>query len=835
MLKLQNVDKYFYKRKANQIHVINNTSLEFGEAGLIALLGPSGCGKTTLLNVIGGLDKPDKGKIYIDGQRITGRTSAKVDKIRNLNIGYIFQNYNLINEMTVFDNVAMVLRMVGIKDKKEIKEKVEYALGLVGMYRYRKRYADMLSGGERQRVGIARAIVKNPAIIIADEPTGNLDSANTLEVMNIIKSISREKLVILVTHEEELAQFYADRIIRIRDGQIVSDEINENEEGLDYRIENRIYLQDIKDKRTYGDDDCEIRVFNESGSKIKLDVVISRGNIFIQTRDTANRMEAVDENSSIELVDDHYRALTAEEAEARMFHSDKLEARGPLKHSSIYNVFTMLSTGFKTVGRYHILKKILLAGFVISAMFITYAISNITGIMTIDDKRFVQDDTSYVGVVQKKIPVKDYLEIQEDPSVDYALPGSGRIHMKLPYDEYWQTSYSGTVLSGSLSASDYLKEEDLKFGRLPETKYEVVVDELILSRAHENDSEIIQAGYKTADELLGRHLTLKNLDEFTIVGITDKSSPCIYASKSMFINMLANNGSEDEYYDESMGDEEYVDDGAETYDDEGNINASAPQPSQLIDYALYAKKIKIEDGSKAPENDYEVLVDKDFEKNMKIGKEIKTKVNGRKLKVVGYYTSDAVKGKFFVNNNTILYRLIPSQENITLRAANTKEETMEAIGAYGVKTRDLYKAQRSKYRKDQLSTTRAFLLVGSIIIIISLIEVFLMMRASFMSRIKEVGTLRAIGVKKADIYKMFTGEIIAITTLASIPGWLFMNYIIYKLQNVTYLSNIFTCNAFTILASLALIFAFNLIFGLIPVFSTLIKRPAAILARTDVN
>ena len=133
MVTLQNVDKYFYKRKSNQIHVINNTSLEFGETGLTALLGPSGCGKTTLLNVIGGLDKADKGKIYINGQRITNRTAGAVDRIRNLNIGYIFQNYNLINTMTVFDNVAMVLKMVGIKDEKEIREKVEYALELVGM------------------------------------------------------------------------------------------------------------------------------------------------------------------------------------------------------------------------------------------------------------------------------------------------------------------------------------------------------------------------------------------------------------------------------------------------------------------------------------------------------------------------------------------------------------------------------------------------------------------------------------------------------------------------------------------------------------------------------
>ena len=831
MLKLQNVDKYFYRRKSNQIHVINDTSLEFGETGLTALLGPSGCGKTTLLNVIGGLDKPDRGKIYINGQRITGRSSRAVDRIRNLNIGYIFQNYNLINDMTVFDNVAMVLRMVGIKDKQEIKEKVEYALELVGMYRYRKRYADMLSGGERQRVGIARAIVKNPSIIIADEPTGNLDSANTLEVMNIIKAISREKLVILVTHEENLAKFYADRIIRLKDGEVISDEINENVEGLDYRIENRIYLQDIKDKRTFGDGDYSLRVFNDGGGKMNLDIVISRGNLFIQSRDPGSRVEVVDENSSIELVDDKYRALTAEEAEARRFHAERFEPSRPLRNASIVNAFTMLVSGFQTVGKYHILKKILLAGFLISAMFITYAVSNIAGIMNMPDEKFVQDDKSYVSVVQKKISVKDYLAMEADPSVEYALPGSGQINMSMKYDEYWQTSWAGTSFSGSLSSSDDLTRDDIVHGRLPENRKEIVVDALILKRLQDDYSDIAQAGYKNAEDLIGRHLTLKNLPEFTIVGITDKKSPCIYADPSMFINMIANNGSEDYY-------EEEYDDGSgmeETYNEDGSITAAAPDPSKLIDYNLHAGELKLTQGSSKPENDYEVLVDNDYAKSMKLGREIKTKVNGHKLKVVGYYTSDNHKGEFFVNNNMIKYQLIRNQENMTVKPAGSKQDTISALKDYGVKARDLYKYRKTKYRKSQLSMVRTFLIVGSIIIIISLIEVFLMMRASFMSRIKEVGTLRAIGVSKSDIYRMFTGEIIAITVLASVPGWLLMNYIIYKLQGISYLSGMFASTPVTVLGSLAIIFGFNLLFGLLPVFHTLIKRPAAILARTDVN
>lgn len=831
MLKLQNVDKYFYRRKSNQIHVIDDTTLEFGESGLTALLGPSGCGKTTLLNVIGGLDKPDRGQIYVNGQKLTGRTAGTVDKIRNLNIGYIFQNYNLIDSMTVFDNVAMVLRMVGIKDKEEIRQKVDYALDLVGMYRYRKRYADMLSGGERQRVGIARAIVKDPSIIIADEPTGNLDSANTLEVMNIIKAISREKLVILVTHEENLAEFYADRIIRLRDGRVVSDEINKNVEGLDYRIENKIYLQDIKDRREYSDGDNIVRVFNESGGKLDLDIVISRGNLFIRSRDASSRVETVDENSSIELVDGHYKALTAEEAEAGRFHPERLKANGALKHSSILNPLTMLGSGFRTVGRYPVLKKILLFGFLISAMFITYAVSNIAGIMNMPDEKFVKDDKSYVSVIQNKMKVADYLAYEEDPSVEYAMPGDGKVHMKMRYDEYWQTSWSGSMFSGSLSASDSLSESDIVCGRLPDGRYEVAVDALVLDRARENDPDIVQAGYKVPEELIGRHLKLKDLPEFTIVGITDKKSPCIYADRSMFIDMLANNGSEEDYYGEGeeAGGEEA------SFDEEGSPSASAPKAADLMDYGLSADKLVLTGDSRRPENDYEVIVDSMYAKSMKLGSELKTKVNGHKLKVVGHYTSDSVRGKFFVNNNTIKYRLIKEQGSMTVKPAVSKAETIGALRGYGLKVRDLYEYQKKEYRKSQLEMMRTFLIAGAIVIIISLIEVYLIMRASFLSRIKEVGTLRAIGVKKSDIYKMFAGEIVAITVLASLPGWVLMNYIVYKLQGVKYLSGMFASNPQTVLVSLLIIFVFNLVFGLLPVFRTLIKRPAAILARTDVN
>ncbi|HRX92313.1 MAG TPA: ABC transporter ATP-binding protein, partial [Candidatus Izemoplasmatales bacterium] len=190
MIKIIDLNKYFNKGRSNEIHVIDHTSLEFPETGLIAITGPSGCGKTTLLNVIGGLDRFHSGEIDFDETKIMKYKSLQWDLVRNKYIGYIFQNYNLLPDKTVFENVEISLNMAGLYDKEKVEERINYVLESVGMYNYRRRNVQALSGGQQQRVAIARAIAKDPKVVLADEPTGNLDVNNTFEIMSIIKKIS---------------------------------------------------------------------------------------------------------------------------------------------------------------------------------------------------------------------------------------------------------------------------------------------------------------------------------------------------------------------------------------------------------------------------------------------------------------------------------------------------------------------------------------------------------------------------------------------------------------------------------------------------------------------
>ena len=397
MIRIERIDKYFNRFKRNQIHVINNTSLEFEKTGLVALLGPSGSGKTTLLNVIGGLDKVRRGKIYINGRKITHRTQGRVDKIRNLNIGYIFQDYKLIDNLSVYDNVSLALKMVGIKDKKEIDKRVCYVLDRVGMLRYKKRPCGMLSGGERQRVGIARAIVKNPNIIIADEPTGNLDSKNSVEIMNIIKAISKDKLVILVTHEVNLAKFYASRIIELEDGKIVDDYINEDQNDLDYEISNNLYLKDYK----YRADNFGITTYTDDIEPLNIKIVATKNNIYIETFDHRN-VEVVDDSSSIEMKDEHKRNITKEEMDKYSFDYQNIINNKKLRYSSIFNPITFITNGYKKVLDYSFLKKLLLIGFFVSGIFIMYATSSILCTLTVKDKNFVDTNKNYLIISNKK-------------------------------------------------------------------------------------------------------------------------------------------------------------------------------------------------------------------------------------------------------------------------------------------------------------------------------------------------------------------------------------------------------------------------------------------------
>ncbi len=221
MIKLNQVSKV-YRTKTIETLALNNISLEVAEGEFLSIMGPSGCGKSTLLNLIGLIDEPSEGKVEIAGESIENYASKHAAKFRNERLGFIFQSFHLINDLSVIDNVELPLlyRNVGARKRRELAEE---ALVKVGLRNRMKHFPSQLSGGQKQRVAIARAIVGNPQIILADEPTGNLDSVMGNEIMGILIRLNQEQntTIVMVTHDESMAQ-KTNRLVRLFDGSQVS-------------------------------------------------------------------------------------------------------------------------------------------------------------------------------------------------------------------------------------------------------------------------------------------------------------------------------------------------------------------------------------------------------------------------------------------------------------------------------------------------------------------------------------------------------------------------------------------------------------------------------------
>ena len=224
MIKTEKLSMLFTTEEV-QTKALNEVTLHVEQGEFVAIMGPSGCGKSTLLNILGTLDSPTSGSYFFEGKQVDKMNENQLTALRKNNLGFIFQSFNLIDELTVYENVELPLVYMGIKTAQR-KEKVNKVLEKVNLLHRANHYPQQLSGGQQQRVAIARAVVTDCKLLLADEPTGNLDSVNGVEVMELLSEVNRQgTTIIIVTHSQRDAT-YAHRIIRLLDGQIVSENIN---------------------------------------------------------------------------------------------------------------------------------------------------------------------------------------------------------------------------------------------------------------------------------------------------------------------------------------------------------------------------------------------------------------------------------------------------------------------------------------------------------------------------------------------------------------------------------------------------------------------------------
>lgn len=276
MLEIRNLTKVYRSKTGEEVRALDNVSISFPETGMVFILGKSGSGKSTLLNIMGGLDNYDSGEFVIKGKSSKDFGGSDFDAYRNTFIGFIFQEYNVLDDFTVGANIGLALELQG---KKASSERIGEILGQVDLLSFAKRKPNELSGGQKQRVAIARALVKDPQIIMADEPTGALDSNTGKQIFDTLKNLSREKLVLIVSHDRDFAERYADRIVELSDGQIISDvtkhehESEKLTEGID-----KISGQILRIRNGYRLTATDLQMINDYLSQSQGDVILSGDN-----------------------------------------------------------------------------------------------------------------------------------------------------------------------------------------------------------------------------------------------------------------------------------------------------------------------------------------------------------------------------------------------------------------------------------------------------------------------------------------------------------------------------------------------------------------------------
>ena len=805
MIRVEQLNKYFNRRKKNEIHVLNDISLEFPDKGLVVLLGPSGSGKTTLLNVLGGLDKVQSGTIYFDDKVIPGYDVHTWDKIRNEYVGYIFQNYNLLPQLSVFDNIAFVLKMMGIKDPKIIEERVNYILKSVHMYPFRKKKGLQLSGGQQQRVAIARALVKNPRVIIADEPTGNLDSKNTLDIMNIIKQISQEKLVILVTHERHIADFYGDRIIEVKDGQIIADQENVSSDEHHIGKDDTIYLKDYSHIADATSNGINLSLYSDHEDELKdLDIklIVKNKTLYLDIKSPYQKMKIVDDNSGVVIKNEHYVKKTREELIETNFDQDVLDNEHIDRQSrTMVSIKQTLWLAFQKLLNTSRKGKLMLFSFLIAGMVIAVTVSMFSATALLKPEQFMQMPKGYLEIQRSGITRFDLDELNNIGSSDesfYINPyGSANLQFVLPND-----SLSTVSINGRIDVIEHIKERDLIYGEMP-TDDEIVVtkmiaDLLIEGSLYENPGGQ-DIGIWSYEYLIKEKVRIKHKD-IRISGIVDSELPMIYMTENLAFLYL-------------MPDDSIL---PLSYFDKPVVAGTEPGDGELIiSTSLYLQMFG--------NNDYT----NQFPKTMP----------DTEYQITGVFTEfDNIS--IVMPNSVILEMRIedPNVSNIYVYAEDTdalKTALENQFSNYIIN--DIYAdalEQAKDFRGDVIVTTS---ITSGVLIGISMIGFYFVIRSSLISRIYEVSVYRALGVKKNDIFVSFLLEIFVLTSVSTLIGYVIASFGLSKLsQGFIGEFNYFTVNALTFVVGLILAYVINILAGMFPIMMLLRKTPAQIMSQYDI-
>lgn len=855
MINVSNLKKTYNKGKENQIKVINDTSLSLPSTGLISFLGQSGSGKTTLLNTIGFLDKADSGTISYDENTFSSYKMSKVDKYRAANIGYIFQNYNLIQDVTVEENLRIALDLIDVTDEEEISKRIEYVLKAVGLYKYRKKLALALSGGQQQRVSIARALIKNSKVIIADEPTGNLDSTNSIEIMNILKKVSEKSLVLLVTHDKTLAEVYSNQIIEVSDGNIIKTYTPDGTIGLANKNDDIIHLLDYTKLEEQGNTTNTTIYHDGSYDDLKITIVVKNGTYYLESNHKIKLLE----DTNLTLKNDHYEEI--KEAKVDDFDYDTSWYSQSKKKNIFKSIGLEFIKTFKGFFQTRKRAKFFHIAFVLIGILLAGANTLFIYNNTIDTSNFSNETDAYQLSLYESENKNLLLEANENGLINsvYYRDDGRYIYISKTINSFITRSYSKNVNFYSL---DLIEDYDMICG--DKSSYVLgkdLADDIIATLDCDLEYE----------DLVGIEINMK-----TISGISSKQTNCGYYSSysRTFISNISDETSDYSLYKYSEYKVVYgrdvdptknemlikaptdITNLDEKFDSDlliypnlvgyfTSTNDSKPCTyylvSSLEDIEFKPELCVTEDKfdyeiveGNTPNNDNEILVHADT--TYEIGEE----KDGYKIVGKFIYTSNypSYYQQYIIGTSKEMNKiLISSKSYNTVFTTNNINNLKSFFKSNGLTINNAYEISYNEAKADMKEANFIIVSLTAGLVVISMIYIYFTMRSKMIQDIYDIGVYRCLGLSRGRLISKYLIDIIVTSTLTTLLGFILFSliygYIAGKITSLggslpTVLDNYITY------LSVLFLYALNIFFGLLPIVSLLRKTPAEIISKYDI-
>lgn len=824
MIQIKKLDKYFHKGRSNENHVLKEIDLELPEKGLVCILGESGSGKTTLLNTIGGLDTFGSGSIAIDDTVLEKYDPKKIENLRNQKFGYIFQNYYLLQDYTVAYNIRLALNVFDLSEEEK-DERVDYVLDALNMKKFKKKLVSQLSGGQQQRVSIARALVRAPEIILADEPTGNLDEENTIRIMSILKSISKECLVILVSHEKAIAKFFADRIIEIQDGVIKKDYANKTSDSYQRMDDSNIYLKEMEVQKM-DTEEMDVSVFwdreneddgdtkGKTEKKVHLNLAWKDGKLYIQSPENIPLVLAGEE-SGVFMLDEKKPKLEHQQVEEISYDLPTVKAK---KSSNLpgREIWKLALENIQLMGKKH---KFMVGILLATSIMLVLALADYMMQRSVDLKTVVTEDSHYVTVEMeatesvKATEMRKKLEEFCDKFVTNGKYNNVYVSttgvLNVGYDGFKQIKKLSTRIQDySVVSIKNLKEEDLVMGRMPEQRNEFVIDRWLLEKMRDSGS-IIGTVYNNDASLLNMEMgTIVTGLKLKLVGIADKQQPSIYVYDTVALGMSY-------VGHEIMTDTELKEMFPGEYDDvELTDNQAMMNHSK---FGAYEHQLQWNHGNESETT------------------KLRQALPGTKFDIVGhcpdnlgveYVVSQAnyekIRLKYILDTKTFKVYAEDVDEAINY----FKEAGKGYTDYFEVKPVSMYRQQLEEYEAQRKVDINAGYLVTLAVSLLSLIMVYFTIKSNAMARSEELTVYRLIGISVGSIIKAYMLEMVLVTTYTCVPAILITSGIIKFITSIPSLQINLLFPWWLALVLVLALYIINTVISILPVQGILRKPPA---------